>query len=488
MSLNDILPLVSDPSGVAAHKFMPLLHFSKKWRRAPLKRAGKAPIKRDPKVRNIRYACRKDTYIFKYYRELLSERYEAFLAANKLESSVLAYRRIPVGGRSNAHKSNIEFARDAFSEVDRLGKCCAVAIDISDFFGSMSHSQIKNTWKRLLSEPELPNDHFAVFRALTRFHYVDRDEAYVALGYSERTKSGVLRYKNSPKKIPRQICSNSQFREAIVENGLVNSGEGSAIGKGIPQGVPLSDLIANAYLTDFDICMRQYAERKGGTYCRYSDDILFILPGDGRAARAAFNFAAREITKHGDHLKIKPSKTEIACYTPGNAKLRCCSMAFDESSNRLYRHSPNSGLSYLGFRYDGRLVYLRTSTISNLRGKIFRSCSAVAINHVDRHLDKDLIWLLSNIPLHETLQRFFQIKDYDDAVSVAENTGKSPFSKMTFWSYSKRATNCFGARGRPIEKQTKKVKKQVELILSKLVIEKYQTRSQRLMHKHGTLK
>lgn len=479
MPISDVLPLVSNTFTVKQHKFMPFLHFEKTWRRAPIRQDGKV-VQRKPKSRKIRYACRKDAYIFKYYREILAERYEAKLQESNLSECVLAYRRIPKSGSAKGHKSNIEFAKEAFEEIESLGRCCAVAIDISDFFGSMSHDRIKQVWAELLKKEKLPDDHYAVFKALTKFRWVDRDLAYIALGYSEKDSDGKLRYKVNPEEIPMQICSNADFRKKIVGSGLVNLHTKTS---GIPQGAPLSDLIANAYLLEFDILMLQYATERGGKYYRYSDDILFILPGDGRQARAAYLKAHHLIKKMGSELEIKPEKTDICCFKEAGAKLRCYSMTIDDGTLRFVRTTINEGLSYLGFRFDGRIIYLRNSTISNVTGKIFRSCKAVALNHVDRHLNKDLPWLLENAPLDELSTRFFQVEDFEDSVSEARASGASPYRKMTFFTYAKRAVEAYGDRGQAIAKQTAKLKQQLSKMLNQQIVEKYQTREGRLLHK-----
>lgn len=482
ISVQDILPYVSSPENVAKHRFMPFLHFTQEWRRGPIKRAGDKPIARKPKIRKIRYASRKDAYIFKYYREMLSLHYEAKLRQTGLSESVLAYRTIPKAD-GTGNKSNIEFAKEAFATVDELGKCTAVAIDISDYFGSMSHNRIKEVWCDLLNTHSLPEDHFAVFSALTKFRFVDRNDAYCALGYSEKKEDGSYKYKISPTDIPHQICTNSQFRELIVENKLVLRNEGESLNCGIPQGAPLSDLIANSYLFDFDLKMQEYAVSKGGRYFRYSDDILFILPGDGRTARAAYSLAQNEITKMGDQLKIKPEKTEITCYVDKTAENRCYGLGFSEVDGKLVKQAHNQGLSYLGFRYDYRKVYLRSSTISNLRGKIYRSAKAVATNHVDRYMDKDLLWLLENSPIDQLTQNFFQVEDFEEAIAKAEALHGSPFSKMTFFSYAERASEAFKSYPNSIMKQTLKVKSHIQKMLDKQIEKKHATRPSRLAHR-----
>ena len=460
---------------------MPLLHFEKKWRRAPKKESGKL-VRRKAKTREIRYPCRKDSYIFKYYRELLSVRYEAELAANGISDCVIAYRHIPKRPGSESCKSNIEFARDAFEVVKEIGNCCAVAIDVSDFFGSMSHNRIKDTWANLLGVDHLPDDHFSVFTALTKYRYVDRDDAYVALGYSGYDADKKIRYLVKPDDIPVQICSNKQFREKIVGGKLVKKNNAD---HGIPQGCPLSDLIANSYLKEFDIELAKYARSKGGRYFRYSDDILFILPGDGRAALAAFKKASNEIKKMGPNLIIKAEKTEITIFKQNDGVLAPVSFTVDADTQKSTRKRSSDGMSYLGFRFDGQGVYLRNSTIANVAGKMFRTCQAVALNHVDRYLDKDIAWLLDNSPIDEVAERFFQVKDFEEAISVARTAGRDPYRKMTFFSYAKRAADEFQPNGKQIERQTAKLKKQLEGMLNRQIVARYQTRDTRLALKRA---
>lgn len=46
--------------------------------------------------------------------------------------------------------------------------------------------------------------------------------------------------------------------------------------KGIPQGTPISALLSNIYMVDFDLKAKEIIDRLGGKYYRYCDDMLFI--------------------------------------------------------------------------------------------------------------------------------------------------------------------------------------------------------------------
>ena len=468
LTLDEIKAFVRDPAQVARHSFRPLLHFQKKWRRAPRRLRDGSLEKRGVKTRPIRYACRKDSYVYKHYRELLSQLYERRLQDLGLQSCVLAYRRIPVSASTPGCKSNIHFADDAFKAISKMGKCCAVAIDISGFFDSLNHERLKEHWQKLLNVDRLPDDHFAVFRSVTQYRYVDRDAAFVALGYS-RFEDGVPRYAVDPKNIPTRLCTPAQYRDAIVAGGLVKRHTDKF---GIPQGTPISDVLANLFLIDFDVAMQKYAVGRGGIYMRYCDDILLILPGDGRAARSACIFTTGKIKESGTELSINRDKTEVVCFT-GKPDNRCYALAIKKGTTRKFRKSNNDGISYLGFRFDGSSVFLRNSTIANLRGKIARTCRAVAHQHINRHPGKDIIWLLSHLPIREVENRFLQVRDFEEAVEDANEQGKSAFSVMTFWSYVTNAQEVFGGRAAGLLRQLRSVDVQITSHLRKDVLRIY---------------
>ena len=81
--------------------------------------------------------------------------YEDRLKILGIEECPIAYRQIPKSG-SKGNKSNIDFAKDAFDEIKRLGNCAAIALDIESFFESLDHSLIMRAWRHLLGVEELP--------------------------------------------------------------------------------------------------------------------------------------------------------------------------------------------------------------------------------------------------------------------------------------------------------------------------------------------
>jgi RNA-directed DNA polymerase len=248
--------LVTDPTAVARHAFYPLISYeitSKKLTKAP----NSHKLVAKGKIRPISYAAHLDSHIYSYYAHLLSIRYEAFLTKNDLTDSILAFRQLG--------KNNINFAADAFSEIRRRGNCAAVALDISGFFDNLDHELLKQSWCSLLDVTRLPQDHFAVFRSITKYSRVDRSKLYRALNIST----------HNPRSGRYRVCTASQFRDVVRRQGLITQNPATF---GIPQGTPISAILSNIYMMGFDLAMQQRIHHIGGLYYRYCDDILLIVP------------------------------------------------------------------------------------------------------------------------------------------------------------------------------------------------------------------
>lgn len=162
ISVQQAIALATNPKAVVAHKFYPFMLYPDRWTRF-----AKSGEKGDVKERPIRYASRGDAYIFAYYRHLLTQEYEAALSKNFLDEVVIAYRRIR--NPDGTGKCNIHFAYEAFEKIKKLGNCCVVALDISGFFEKLDHNLLKSIWCDLLNVEELPEDHYRVFRTITRY-------------------------------------------------------------------------------------------------------------------------------------------------------------------------------------------------------------------------------------------------------------------------------------------------------------------------------
>lgn len=436
LPVDEIRRIVSDAELVRKNAFYPFLRYSEEWQ--PFRSNVEKPKK---KKRPIRYAARRDALIFAYYRYLLSVPYEKVLREKGIEDCPIAYRKIL--SDDGAHgKCNIDFARDAFQQIQKIGNCCAVTLDISSYFDCIDHDRLKEMWCRLLGVDQLPSDHAAVFKAITCYSTVDRDLAYERLGFigtKQRTNGRVSKGFLVPfKKMPMQLCSPHEFREKICGKSVEYSSliEVNKKPYGIPQGAPISDLLANIYLLDFDVLMAAYVRERRGVYYRYSDDILILIPGDKSSAREAEKFAVDQIRDFGDKIIFKNEKTSLVKFE----------VTLNDELHSIYIDGKQgkNGLEFLGFRFDGNNVYIRDSTLSRLHRKITLSARYEARAFLKRYNGKDLDFLIDHFNYKEFEGRFGRVEDFEN---VCE------YRQWTFWTYARRAANIFGQPGRKILKQ-----------------------------------
>lgn len=440
ISRTDAEGVATDPKRVAEHKFYPFLKYDDRWTRfAPRGVKGKV------KSRPIRFAARLDACIFSYYRTLLSGRYEAWLTAAGLSDEVLAYRRIPK--TNGGGKSNIEFAKEAFEKIRAYGSCCVVALDISDFFENLDHTVLQRQWADLLGAKLLPKDHFQVFKALTRYAFVDVKKAYERLGYfglkTRPDGSKVEGYLRAKKDIPKQLCDGQTFRNKITGDGAAPSIiDVNTSGKGVPQGAPLSDLLANLYMFEFDKAVSSKVKSLGGTYMRYSDDILLIVPVDAAEGAKLEEWVRKSISAYAPGLDIKEEKSSLHRVEPDGQNQRVSAI--------LPIGKPNKNLEYLGFKYDGKHILIRDKTMSGLYRKVAANCRAIAHSFAKRYQGKSTAEIMGIANIEELIQAFGPVREFE--------AKSDDYREWTFSTYVKRASKIMGPIGSPISRQTRRLR------------------------------
>lgn len=105
-----------------------------------------------------------------------------------------------------------------------------------------------------------------------------------------------------------------------------------------------------------------------------------------------------------------------------------------------------NGFEYLGFRYDGRQVYVRDSTISRFYGKVAGAAKRDGHRNVENNPEMDAGALIANFDFSLFSQRFSKVKK-------ANLT--SDYRSWTFYSYLKRSAEAFGPKGGRILRQAR---------------------------------
>ena len=446
LSLRELGRIANNPDRVARNPFFPFLRYYDAYR--PFRLTG-----RDVKSREIRFGARRDAAIFSRYRHDLSQRYERLISKIGISECVLAYRHIPAKPGSSSGRCNIHHAFDAFDRIENFDECCAIVLDISKYFESIDHARLENIWCRLLGVASLPPDHLAVFKAITQYSVVDYRKAYEALGYFGIKSSGIPGYLVTRKNMPKQLCSMQDFKKKICgkAGGYQNLIEKNKSNFGIPQGAPLSDLLANAYLIDFDVEMKRYANTQGGFYMRYSDDILFIVPGGAIQGEDIMRHVRTRISAYGDQLNIKETKCFIEKFKWATDGM--------EPRHVYPTDKRSNGLSFLGFRFDGKRVYLRDQTLSNFQRNIARAVKREVYGLVKRFPGKNLAFLKNQLNSDKIIEKFGRVREFEP---------KGDKRDWTFWTYVKRAHKVFGIKSKiygQVSEYRNDIRKRAELSL-----------------------
>ncbi len=408
--------LVQSPAIVAQHTFYPFLEYKVAHRKLTksIQKHEAAIREQDTsgiivrKARPIKYACHKDAIVYSYYRHMLAQLYEKRLQELNISQNVIAYRKIPIADQSDAGKCNIHFAKEAFDEIIARGTCIAITLDIKGFFESLNHDFLHQKWCELLNLECLPKDHEHIFKNITQYSYVDLDQCYESLGFID-IKNRKRTYKICPYKLAEQkkkLCSNNEYRERIVKLVQKNNYQQKTIPQGIPQGSPISDILANLYMIDFDVKMQELACHYNGYYRRYSDDILWICSPEN--AKIIEDTTKEVMLQQGQStLKIHDDKTTHTRFTrQTDGQLHYENISEDETKTQKM-------FSYLGFSFNGQKAFFRESTLSRYKrdvtfsvrsfvkraadaaekngGKLLNNLNVSMIYHKNSYLNKEYI-------------------------------------------------------------------------------------------------
>lgn len=351
-----IFEYVSNKEKISEHSFFPTISYfiieekiSKKQKKIL---GNKLVINKNSyrqKPRLINFPSHIDGNIYAYYSKILELHYSNYLVSNQLESNVIAFRKITENIGSNKKRSlcNIDFAKKVFDFIHEKNNCFVLCLDISGFFDNLDHDILKSNWSKLLQEKKLPKDHYQVYKSLTKYSYVKKEDLYKALGLSLNSR----RLHRKPTSLKR-LCDIETFREKIRKGNLIKK---NLKNKGIPQGSPVSGMLSNIYMIDFDKEMSELVAEMNGRYYRYCDDMILVI--DEEFSEKVIDLISIRI--NDIKLKINDKKTQKIVFKDGKVKI----------NNSPSFNFPNK-LQYLGVVYDGENVFLRENGLSKFHFKL----------------------------------------------------------------------------------------------------------------------
>lgn len=290
------------------------------------------------KHRDICYAAHIDRCIFQLYNFGLNEYYNDGCDRLGIGDTAVAYRT------NLDRQNNIDFAKKALQFIRESRDSYIMIGDFTNFFDNLDHLYLKKQWCALLHTDRLPADHYAVFKNITGYSYMELTDLLAVYDLSDNRKG-------------RQEF-NSQ--ERVLSMGELKE-KGLPIHKnknrGIPQGSPISGVL-----------LRIDEARAIDLLTRISD--LFNssdYPG----------------------LKLEPNKTQYDHFHENQIE-NCGTVIHKEAdtSNRDF-------LNFLGFAFDGDHVNLRAKTISKYYRRMRRKAKNTVkseryVNRIRHGARKDL--------------------------------------------------------------------------------------------------
>lgn len=407
----------NNPDEVARHCFSPLIYLEK-----VIKRYKKCPESSDRKIaekkRPIMYASHRDACIYAWYAHQLNEKLERRYERDGTGDCVIAYRALG--------KANYDAAAEALAFARTNAPVTILAFDVSSFFDTLDHSRLKHRLKEVLEVEDLSPDWLKVLKSVTRFRFVKWEEL------SKHSKFGP-RLKNRSRKHIATVAELKVQGMRFHPNPELEKGRR----RGIPQGTPLSAVLSNLYMVDFDAEAKAYCERIGALYRRYSDDILVIC--EPEYAKAVMGWIVDRISQ--ECLEIHPGKTEETLFGADS----------DPASQG------GSAAQYLGFTLRESGATIREATLARQWRKMRRAIRREKRLALERRARGDT----SPVRTKKLRRRFLPTRlPHGDSSREARN----------FSAYVRRSAEAFkGESGRAkIGRQVKRLERAVEKELREL--------------------
>ena len=338
---------ITNPEYVATHGFYPFIHYTIEMIKYN-KKKGK-----QKKTRDICYAAHVDRCIYQYYAYILNWHYNKILKEKDID-------QVPVAYRTDLHDSNIQSAHKAISFIRKSANCYVMIGDFTNFFDNLDHKYLKKQWCKLIGKNMLPDDHYAVFKNVTRYSKWELEDI-LKINDLPNTDKGI-------RKLNRQsrVLSDEQFKnnkKCIVKNCSTY---------GVPQGSPISAVLANIYMLEADELINKIVLKHDGFYMRYSDDFIVVIPYSEEKKYNVFNQIIG-IIGGIPNLTLENKKTQF--FHVDIPLVKNVGHDFSDDAD-----TSKNMINFLGFSFDGSKIRVRSKTISKYYYRMNRKAKAIAHN------------------------------------------------------------------------------------------------------------
>lgn len=381
---NKIIHTIKD---IKNHQFLPFIKRVETVIRFRKNEYGKA--RRSSKARPIMYASHVDSHIYSYYNFILMEEYENYLKNLGISDNVTAYRKVKIEDTEKG-KSNVHFAKEVFDYIQTQEESIVITQDIEGFFDNINHRLLKEKICKIKNATNLDSSFFKVFKSLTRYRYIEYKD-----------------FEN--KKIKRKI----QKHKYAIYKALADIFKENKTNKGIPQGSPISGLLANISLVDFDYEIKN--SFPDVFYRRYSDDLVFVC--NKNQLNQLLELIDNKIKE--SYLKINAKKSFISYFKKIDENIIC-----DKVTDGLHNIRGRNYVDYLGLEFGGTKTFLRKNTIQKLKHKQIKKITNQVFNTIKQKRKKPRKVKKSPV---KTKSNYLK-----KAVEIVDNTGiKKQVLKVT---------------------------------------------------------
>lgn len=440
--LNSAWEYITDPNKVATHSFFPFIHYEQVF----YKFSKKKDVKE--KIRPICYSSHIDRCIYQYYGFLLNEEYNQYIAEQGFSDSVVAYR-------TDLHKNNIHFAKQAFDFI-KQSDCNVMVGDFTGFFDNLDHKYLKKDLCKVLGITTLTEDWYAVFKNITKYSKWDlidilkinnllcdedidniaeaRKEALT--GKTRKAREWLDELNKMIKALNGQelVITKEQFKEnkkRCIKKNMPNKTDLNQTIRGIPQGSAISAVLSNVYMIEFDKTIHEFVSELKGLYLRYSDDFIIIIPHSSSVKLDKVKEFLFDVVEKTQGVELQNDKTQLYSYT--NQIINNIS----KDDNHFISH-----VDYLGFVFNGKEVTLRPKTVSKYYYRMYRK-----LNHIVKceGITKNG-HIISCNELYRTYTQKGRNGVYDKdklPEKIIKKDKRNPYKSGNFFSYVYKADEIF---------------------------------------------
>lgn len=282
----------------------------------------------------------------------MNEKYNERTTCDGISNVAVAYR-------TNLRKSNIQFSKAAYDFIRKTENCYVMIGDFTHFFDNLDHAYLKKQWCSLLECERLPKDHYNVFKNITSFSQWELTDL-LAINELKDNKAGHRALNKQSRVLTAEQYKNN--RSHIQPN--MNH-------YGIPQGSPISGMLANLYMLEVDKQIHDLVEQYHGFYMRYSDDFIVIVPDEPNNNTLNVFSEVRAFIASAPRLKLEPSKTQYFHYK--EEKVENIGKAIDKGADDSKKF-----INFLGFSFNGTKVFIRSKTTAKYYYRMHRKAKNIA--------------------------------------------------------------------------------------------------------------